>query len=275
MLTRSKSKARNQLKINSEQFVSDSHSTTSLNMSSNSSAANSESESTSKDAILKNLEASVERNNLNYENLNTDYMRLKRKMKDMEKYQYDIDQSLTAIEKELSLLAQYGRRESIEILGIPVKIKQTKLEETVINILGTIGVVVESIDLVAVHRLKVVNNGKPPSTIVRFINRKNAFDALKNKKELYLCEEKLGFKSIFIVENLCPVFKSLFEKCKSLKYEYKIKHLWTHNGIINIRLTDNRKENPIRLFHHEDYDYYFPSDEPYEDGVPTDEEDEY
>ena len=274
MLTRSKSKSTsNQLKVNREQIVSNLF--TSLNMS-NSSAANSESVATSNDAILKNLEASIERINLNHDNLNTDYLCLKRKIKSMENYNYEIDRSLTALEKELSLLAQYGRRESIEILGIPAKVKQNKLEETVINILGTIGVVVESIDIVAVHRLKVIKNGKPPSTIVRFINRKNAFDALKNKKELHLCEETLGFKSLFIVENLCPVFKSLFEKCRSLKYEHKIKHLWTHNGIINIRLTDNRKENPIRLYHDEDFDYYFPSEEPYEDRVSTDEEeDEY
>ena len=67
----------------------------------------------------------------------------------------------------------------------------------------------------------------------------------------------MGFKNLFIVENLCPIYKSLFEKCKKLKKEKRIKHLWTYNGVINIKYTDENNEKPKRIYHQEDFDYYF------------------
>ena len=78
---------------------------------------------------------------------------------------------MRAIEKEITLLAQYGRRESIEILGIPSSVEIKDLEDKVIEILGNIGVQVSDINIVAVHRLKDKNNKNAPSTIVRFVRR--------------------------------------------------------------------------------------------------------
>ena len=51
---------------------------------------------------------------------------------------------------------QYTRRENIEILNIPERIKQTELETTIIKILKCIDVNVTSYKIIAVHRL-----GKP------------------------------------------------------------------------------------------------------------------
>ena len=190
--------------------------------------------------------------------LSTENAKLTRKVNCLELRNDEIFYSLTRLEKELANLAQYGRRESIEILGIPRSISDDKLEETVLEILKNIGLELDSYDLVAVHRLKGRLEGNFQSTIVRFLNRKDAYFCLENKKELLACKNKMGFKNLFFVENLCPFYKELYNKCKKLKEENKIKHVWSHHGVVQFRFTDSRREKPKKLYHHEDLDYYFP-----------------
>ena len=149
--------------------------------------------------------------------------RLQRKVRAFDDYKTIVNDSLTSIEKELSLLFQYGRRESIERLGIPEYIGIDTLENEVIGILESIGVFVDSYQIVAVHRLKDINsntnNNNPRSTIIRFVNRKHAFLALQNKNKLRTIN---GFQNVYIIENLCPVFKSLYQKCCKLKIQLNI-----------------------------------------------------
>ena len=187
--------------------------------------------------------------------------------------------SITQLERDLSRLVQYGRRESIEIHGIPESVKPQQLESTAIKILKFIGVKVESYDIVAVHRLKTKGRDGIHSTIVRFINRKNAYTAKKNKKQLMNIHTSndnsiKGMKKLFIVENLCTAYKKLFNKCRDLKrnHEYGIKHLWTYNGTINIRFSDDKNENPIQISHMEDYEYYFPDEIKREDIIYSENE---
>ena len=62
--------------------------------------------------ILSSLESTL--TNLSTENVNLKYKytRLLRKVTALEKYNGEVDKSLPSLEKELSCLAQYGRRES-------------------------------------------------------------------------------------------------------------------------------------------------------------------
>ena len=45
--------------------------------------------------------------------------------------------------------------------------------------------------------------------------------------------------NLFIVENLCPKFRAIFDAYSILKKEGKIKHVWSFNGIVHFRKTDN------------------------------------
>ena len=113
---------------------------------------------------LGQLENSVEKEIALRDKINEDYCRLQRKVKVLEVYNSSVDQSLSAIEKDLCLLAQYGRRESIEILGIPSNITDDQLEIKAIEILKFLNINVEPFDIVAVHRLKNKNkNSKLPA----------------------------------------------------------------------------------------------------------------
>ena len=127
-------------------------------------------------------------------------------------------------------LEQYGRREMIEVSGIPVKKNENCID--IIKRLGSLGLNVNNSIEIA-HRLK---NG---DIIVKFRDRPSrdslfrAKDKLKGKttKDLEFNEEKF----IYINESLAFDIKKLLfnfrQKCKELG----IKKILTDNGIIKVK----------------------------------------
>lgn len=128
-------------------------------------------------------------------------------------------------------LEQYGRRNNLEICGIPDVFMDNKIEEKTIELLNAIGMKVTSSDIEACHRLPKPqkNTNEPKRVIVRFINRKFAESAIKIKKQLQNFDgRKFGFnEKIFLNENLSPYFKEIYFKCRQLKKVGKIKYLWS------------------------------------------------
>ena len=114
---------------------------------------------------------------------------------------------------EIAELNQYGRRENVEICGIPDNVTQNKLEGHVISLLKSIGVTVTSNQIHSVHRIGKSKPSRPRNVIVRFVNRKHAFSALKNKKKL----NSGDYKKCFIIENLCPYNKKIFTGVGTIK----------------------------------------------------------
>lgn len=186
----------------------------------------------------------------NYNN-STENSILKDRIKDLEENKDEILNSLVSLETELDILNQYGRRENIELTGIPKNIPQENLEDLVIDILRFMGLHINSYDIAGCHRISKA------SVIVRFLNRKHAIESLQNKKHLNGCKRKFGY-SIYIHENLCPSYKSIYEKCKNLMDDGDIKQLWTYNGVINCKYSNESSENPTKIYHYEDLQYYFP-----------------
>ena len=84
------------------------------------------------------------------------------------------------LEVELAENSQYLRRCNIIVSGIPSSNNDVGLESTVIDVLKVINVPVKPRDIVAVHRI----GKKKEETIVRFVNRKDAELAIKNREKL-------------------------------------------------------------------------------------------
>ena len=126
------------------------------------------------------------------------------------------------IETDTYAHQQYGRRNNIEINGIPDKAPDEALESKFIDILSTIDVNVNKNKIEACHRLPNKTN-KNKVTIVRFISRKKCEKALANKKKLR--------KNIFINENLCPYYKWIAWRCRQLKRANLIAYTWVAGGI--------------------------------------------
>ena len=59
------------------------------------------------------------------------------------------------------------------------------------------------------------------------------------------------------MENLCPSYKSIFENISQLKNEGKIKKVWTYNGVINYKLTDDNTEKPVKIYHENDLEKFY------------------
>ena len=95
-----------------------------------------------------------------------------------------IDERVTEQERSLNLYLQYGRRNSVEVTGIPAEVKQEDLEDHIIKIFDTAQVKVhgkslDHMDIEAAHRI-----GKKNVVIARFVNRKFAREALYKSKNL-------------------------------------------------------------------------------------------
>ena len=152
------------------------------------------------------------------------------------------------LEKDLYATQQYSRRENIEISGIPADIENRDLENFVIHrVLRKIGLFqLEPYEIVACHRLGKSTQTRPANVIVRFMNRKRAHEAIQNRFNLKDFPE---LKNMFIVENLCPKYKSIFERCKELKTEGKIKAVWSYNGTVHYETELNRNVRGTKVFH--------------------------
>ena len=78
--------------------------------------------------------------------------------------------------KETCRLEQYSCRECIKIAGVPNSIINGLLEEHVILIFETLGVVMVPMDIVACHRL-----GETSRVIVKLLNKTDTQNDLKEK----------------------------------------------------------------------------------------------
>ena len=142
--------------------------------------------------------------------------------------------------------AQYSRRDTLEIVGIPGSIDNSVLEETVRGIFGKIGVQVDERDIQACHRLK-----EKDRTIVKFANRKDCLQILRVKKDLKsLDPTELDFPEstkIYINESLCPYYRGIWNKCKKLRAIQKIHQFYTISGLIRVKLEET---GPSRVITH-------------------------
>ena len=129
-----------------------------------------------------------------------------------------------ALERDLGQFQQYNRRQNVEISGLPESIPNAELENVIISILRRIGVYqLEAHEIVACHRLKKKKNDKTCPVIIRFVNRKRALQCLYNRK--HIRDTIHEYPNIYIHENLCPRYKSIFEECHELKINNNIKKI--------------------------------------------------
>ena len=149
------------------------------------------------------------------------------------------------------------QEERMEIIGIPDSYGDN-LEFNVIRLLKIIGLPnLSSYDIIACHRLQKIKKDKPANVIVRFVNLKDAHVSLINRNMLKLRIPEIP--NLFIVENLCPEFRAIFDASSNLKNEGKLKFVWSYNGIVHFKKTVNYRERGIKVFHMSKLDDHFPN----------------
>eukprot|EP00794_Sanderia_malayensis_P001034 gene1034-360_t len=156
--------------------------------------------------------------------------------------------------KAIDDLEPYGRRDMVEIGGIP---RQNEIN-IVVKIADKLKVSVVSSDIEACHRISPKENA---SIIVELKSRKLK-DALLSKeakrigKKLRISD--LGFQmaardgsedagKVFINESLTSRIKNLLRLTKIKKRELDFKFVWTRNGCIYIRKNESAQVQKINF----------------------------
>ena len=166
---------------------------------------------------------------------------------------------------EITELNQYGRRENVEFCNVPESIDQQSLENHIITVMKSIGINVPAHQIIGVHRIGKKRPNRPRNVIVRFVNRKNAFSLLKNKKKL-----NTGiYKRYFIIENLCPYNRQIFNYLYKSKKNDEIHSVWSFNGQVYAKVNEN--DDPSRIQHFDDIDDLFEDSDYGENGEESNE----
>lgn len=193
--------------------------------------------------------------------LQLENQRLRKKVNDLEKKVYSAEENINSLE-------QYGRRNNIEISGIPENIEDHKLEETVVEVLNKIDLNVSNNDIEACHRLGKLKD-KPRKTIVRFINRKFAKKSLLNRKNLKHVDTSslnIDNRKVFINENLTRANSKIAFHARNLKRNSQIERCYTKDGMVHIASPDLQNGRVIKVLHLNALMEFFPEFDFGDDG---------
>ena len=122
-----------------------------------------------RDYILNIIDVIIQR-------LQEDNLKLKERVSCLE---YKVIQ----LEIKNNSLEQYGRKNNLEIKGIPTSISDDELEKTAVVILNSINVNLDSSDVEACHKIFRSKDDKPKKTIKSIANRKFCKKASLNRKK--------------------------------------------------------------------------------------------
>ena len=164
----------------------------------------------------------------------------------------NLENKVISLEINGNHLKQYGRRNDLEITGIPDDVSDENLEEKVIQVLSEIQVNVSSSDVEACHRIGKSKNS-PKKALARFINRKHTKKALINRKGLInINKSSLSQSSsdnIFIYQNLTPMNNKIVFHCRKLKRNGQIDKIYSRDGVIYIASCNIRDGKVIKILH--------------------------
>ena len=190
--------------------------------------------------------------------INKQNSQLMQKMKNLEQIVTKFDNQQTNTEKQLEELEQYGRRENLEIHGIPLADNEDtgKIVQIVAKALK---VQLSKSDISTSHRLfnsnlndqhqKLLNHrdqqpsamrrNQPPPIIVRFCNRDKRNEMFSKRLKLKSVSNEIYPKPnteiLAIRENLTKFRKFLFSEANKVKHALCYQFLWTRQGQILLR----------------------------------------
>ena len=151
-------------------------------------------------------------------------------------------------------LEQYGRRQNLEIVGVPEK-EDENTNAIVLEVAKMLDVDIMSSHISTSHRLPKKkassrNNSGSSPIIVRFTSRDIRNQLYANRKKARFVDLKnfsvSDTKNIFVNENLTPTRKQLFWKTKQEVKNNSWKYIWTHNGNVFVKKDDNASITAIK-----------------------------
>lgn len=172
------------------------------------------------------------------------------KNKFLEQKVIDLESKVSTLEVELQLTNQYGRRNNMEITGVPSHTADgNELQSKVIEILNAVDIDIDDSDIEDCHRLPLSKNSstKDKKVIVRFTNRRFVNQSLNvnTREKLKTCDKtSLGLPEghkIYFNHNFNKHFQKLSWMCRKLKKSKKISQFRYQNEKLHIKVTDSSK----------------------------------
>ena len=154
---------------------------------------------------------------------------------------------ILTLERQCWSNAQYSRRETLEISGIPENIDDGELEGKVLTVLSKLDVNIDPANVEACHWLKSNNKGK--KAILKLSRRKDSDEIRRVRSKLKTTDLKpIGITTpVYINDSLCFYYKKLWSKCKKLWTNKFIFGYWVSNGSIKIRISER---SPVKVISH-------------------------
>ena len=165
----------------------------------------------------------------------------------------DLYHEVQLLKKSYDDLEQYGRRECLEIKGIPV-MRDEDTDKIVVDLASKIGVNLKESDFSVSHRNPSKNDEKRhsyPAIIVKFTRRVLRDQLYKARSKLKdVTTKDLGFirskaSKIYITESLTKHRRDLFNECLKYKKDENYRFLWTRYGRIFLRENEDSQAEEI------------------------------
>jgi len=145
-------------------------------------------------------------------------------------------------------LEQYGRRQNFKIQGIPMSDNENnaEIESKVLTVLKKIDENISHDDTDIAHELGKSKTNKTPN-IVSFVSRRTRNNIYKERRKLKSnAPGKPTSERVFINVNLTKRNKHLFSLSNAERNKFSWKYIWTINGRILLRQSNDSRVIAIR-----------------------------
>ena len=140
---------------------------------------------------------------------------------------------LEAVERTANNNAQYSRKETFEVHGIPLDVPDNSVEDTVLNIMNELKDEAtpkyEASEIQACHRL---SNKK--KVICKMVARKRMREVITSRKKLKNKSLACVPNQVFISESMAPAFSTIDYYARNLKRKNMLHDCWFFNGSYTI-----------------------------------------
>ena len=171
----------------------------------------------------------------------------------------DKDAIIEVLERRIDDLEQYTRMEDIIVTGLDTthrsyarataatitekgedapSVELQTLERQVVQFLMSKNITIAPVNIAACHILPRKNQNIKSSIIIRFVNRNNKIELLRQAK-------KLKGTGVYINEHLTKKNAEIARYARHLKKQNKIQATWTRNCQVKIRLNGPPEESKV------------------------------
>ena len=194
---------------------------------------------------LNELQGNIEeiRNEmLNYKNLAEKLTAENKKISDENK---SLKTRLEYIEENINYNKEQHLKNNLLIYGIP-RCENENTDVIIQEITKHLGVNIQPGEIISTYRKALKNNpsGIPAPIIIKFNNNKIKSEIMTARRKKNLNTEILKIQNItkrpiYINEQLTQLKQNIYKNARELKKSHNCKYVWTKNGDIFIRKTDN------------------------------------